>query len=98
MEDKGLLEKEIEKTLVKRVKDLGGMCIKLLSPSMDGLPDRMVFLSDGKFAFVELKAKGKTPRPLQIKRMDDFKKLGYKCFVIDDKEKIGGVIDEIRST
>ena len=65
---------------------------------MDGLPDRMVFLSDGKFVFVELKAKGKKPRPLQLKRMADFKKLGFRSFVIDDKEQIGGVIDEILSS
>lgn len=65
---------------------------------MDGLPDRMVFLSDGKFAFVELKAKGKKPRPLQLKRMADFKNLGFRSFVIDDKEQIGGVIDEIFSS
>lgn len=93
-----MLEKDIEKALVKSVKALGGMCIKLTSPSMDGLPDRMVFLSDGKFAFVELKAKGKKPRPLQIKRMDDFKKLGFRSYVIDDRKQIGGVIDEILST
>lgn len=93
-----MLEKEIEKALVKEVKALGGFCIKLTSSSMDGLPDRMVFLSDGKFAFVELKAKGKKPRPLQLKRMADFKKLGFRSFVIDDKEQIGGVIDEILSS
>lgn len=88
-------EKEIEQALVKKVKALGGICLKLVSPSMDGLPDRMVFLPDGYFAFVELKAKDKKPRYLQIKRIDYFRKLGFKCFVIDDKEKIGGVIDEI---
>ena len=93
-----MLEKEIEKDLVKRVKALGGFCIKLTSPSMGGLPDRMVFLSNGKFAFVELKAKGKKPRPLQLKRMTDFKKLGFRSFVIDGKEQIGGVIDEILSS
>lgn len=93
-----MLEKDIEKALGKEVKALGGFCIKLTNPSMDGLPDRMVFLSDGKFAFVELKAKGKKPRPLQMKRIDDFRKLGFKCFVIDGKNQIGGVIDEILST
>ena len=93
-----MLEKEIEKSLVKRVKGLGGVCLKLTSPSMDGLPDRMVFLPGGNFAFVELKSKGKKPRPLQMKRIDDFRKLGFKCFVIDGKNQIGGVIDEIRST
>lgn len=93
-----MLEKEIEKALVKRVKELGGICFKLVSSSMNGLPDRMVFFPEGHFAFVELKAPGKKPRPLQVKRIDDFWKLGFKCFVIDDKEQIGGVIDEICST
>lgn len=93
-----MLEKEVEKALVKRVKALGGICLKLVSPSMDGLPDRMVFLPESHFAFVELKAKGKKPRPLQLKRMDDFKRLGFRSFVIDDKKQIGGVIDEIFST
>lgn len=58
-----MLEKEIEKDLVKRVKALGGICLKLVSPSMDGLPDRMVFLPKSYFAFVELKAKGEAPKP-----------------------------------
>lgn len=93
-----MLEKEIEKSLVKRVKGLGGICLKLTSPSMDGLPDRMVFLPGGNFAFVELKSKGKKPRPLQIKRMADFRKLGFRSFVIDDRKQIGGVIDEILSS
>lgn len=93
-----MLEKEIEKSLVKRVKGLGGVCLKLTSPSMDGLPDRMVFLPGGNFAFVELKSKGKKPRPLQIKRMADFRKLGFRSFVIDDRKQIGGVIDEILSS
>lgn len=93
-----MLEKEVEKALVKKVKALNGMCIKLTSPSMDGLPDRMIFLYDGKFAFVELKAKGKKPRPLQLKRMSDFRKLGFRAYVIDDKKQIGGVIDEILSS
>ena len=93
-----MLEKEIEKSLVKRVKGLGGVCLKLTSPSMDGLPDRMVFLPGGNFAFVELKSKGKKPRPVQIKRMADFRKLGFRSFVIDDRKQIGGVIDEILSS
>lgn len=93
-----LRESDIEEYLVRKVKEKGGLAIKFVSPSLTGIPDRLLLLPGGKFAFVELKAKGKTPRPLQIKRMDDFKKLGFKCFVIDDKEMIGGVIDEIRST
>ena len=33
-----------------------------------------------------------------MKRIDDFRKLGFRSFVIDDKEQIGGVIDEILSS
>ena len=93
-----LRESDIEEYLVRKVKEKGGLAIKFVSPSLTGIPDRLLLLPGGKFAFVELKAKGKKPRPLQLKRMADFRKLGFKCFVIDDKEMIGGVIDEIRSS
>lgn len=93
-----LRESDIEKSLVCKVKEKGGLAVKFVSPSLSGIPDRLILLPKGKIAFVELKAKGKKPRPLQVKRMADFKKLGFKSFVIDDKDQIGGVIDEILSS
>lgn len=93
-----LREKETEKKLVHDVKATGGMAIKLASPSYDGLPDRLVLLPLGKCGFVELKAPDKKPRPLQVKRMKDLENLGFKCFVVDSKEQIGAVIDEIHAT
>ncbi|HEK9982051.1 TPA: VRR-NUC domain-containing protein [Streptococcus equi subsp. zooepidemicus] len=93
-----LRESDIEKYLVRKVKEKGGLAIKFVSPSLSGIPDRLLLLPLGKFAFVELKTPGKKPRPLQLKRMDDFKRLGFRSFVIDDKKQIGGVIDEILST
>ena len=39
-------ERTIEKHLVKRVKALGGICPKMVSPGMRGFPDRMVILPD----------------------------------------------------
>lgn len=93
-----LRERDIEKYLICKVKEKGGLAIKFISPSLSGIPDRIILMPKGKLAFIELKAKGKKPRPLQIKRLDDFRKLGFKCFVIDDKSQIGGVIDEICST
>lgn len=74
------------------------MAIKLTSPSFDGLPDRLVLLPLGKIGFVELKAAHKKPRPLQVKRMKDLESLGFKCFVVDSKEQIGGVIDAIKDS
>lgn len=91
-------EREVERKLVREVKAAGGMAIKLTSPSVDGLPDRLVLLHGGKIGFVELKAPGKKPRVLQVKRMKDLQALGFKVFVVDDKSQIGGVIDAIRAT
>lgn len=90
-------EKEIEQKLVKAIKAVDGLCIKFTSPGMDGVPDRLVLMTGGKLAFIELKATGKKPRPLQIKRMEQLKRLGFICFVLDDIELIGGMLDEIKS-
>jgi hypothetical protein len=91
-------EKEIEQKLVKAVKNGGGICPKFVSPGFDGMPDRIILLPDGKFAFVELKAPGEKPRPLQLARHRLLRKLGFKVYVIDGTEQIGGVINEIRTT
>lgn len=91
-------EKEIEQKLVKAVKALDGLCIKFTSPSMDGVPDRLVLMPKGKVAFIELKATGKKPRPLQIKRMEQIKQLGVPCFILDDVKLIGGMLNEIQSS
>lgn len=91
-------ERDVEQKLVREVKAMGGLCLKLTSPSVDGLPDRLVLLHGGKIGFVELKAPGKKPRVLQVKRMKDLQDLGFKVFVVDDKSQIGGVIDAIQAT
>lgn len=90
-----MLEKDIEKALVKKVKALGGLCIKFISPSMMGIPDRIVLLPKAKLGFVELKRPGGKARPIQIKRIKDLKKLGFKVFVLDEKENIDEVIKAI---
>ena len=71
--------------------------MKFTCPGMDGVPDRLVLLPFGKCAFAELKAPGKKPRPLQIRRMKQITALGIPCYVIDAKEQIGGVLDAISS-
>lgn len=93
-----MLEKEIDRKLVKEVRKKGGLCIKFSSPGLDGVPDRMVLLPDGILAFVELKAPGKKPRKLQVRRMQQFEKLGFRCFVLDNMDGIGGMIDAICSS
>ena len=89
-------EKQIEQRLVKAVKARGGLCPKLVSPGTDGMPDRMVLLPDSHMGFVEVKAPGKKPRPLQQRRHEQLRELGYKVSVLDDPEQIPPILDEIR--
>ena len=89
-------EKQIEQRLVKAVKARGGLCPKLVSPGTDGMPDRMVLLPDSHMGFVEVKAPGEKPRPLQQRRHKQLRELGYKVSVLDDPEQIPPILDEIR--
>jgi hypothetical protein len=91
-------ESEIEKALTLAVKKRGGIALKLISPGMSGVPDRLVLINCGRIAFVELKATGKQMRPLQIKRKKQLEALGFLVYCIDKKEQIGGVLDEICGT
>ena len=87
----------IEQHLVKAVKNSGGIAPKLVCPGFDGMPDRLVLLPRGKIGFVEVKAPGKEPRPLQVARHGLLRRLGFKVYVLDDPEQIGGILDEIRT-
>lgn len=90
-------EKEIEQKFVKAVKQIGGISPKFTSPGLNGMPDRIVLIPFGKMAFVEIKAPGESPRPLQMARHKLIRSLGFKVYVLDDDQKIGGIIDEIQS-
>ena len=90
-----LREKTIEAALVKEVKRRGGICPKFTSPGMDGMPDRLVLLPHGRFCFVEVKAPGEKPRPLQVHRHKQLKRLGFKVYVLDGFEQIEGILDGI---
>ena len=90
-----MLEKEIEMKLIQAVKGKGGVCPKWISPGFDGVPDRIILLPGGRFAFAELKAPGKKPRPLQAVRIEQLRGLGFQVYVIDRPEQIGGVLNEV---
>ena len=78
-----MLEKQIENKLTRMVKQHGGIAVKF------------VLLPDGIIAFVELKALGKKPRPLQIARHKLLRSLGFQVYVTDGVEQIGGMLHEL---
>lgn len=91
-------EREIERQFAAEVKKHGGIAVKFVSPGFDGMPDRLVLLPDGKCGFVEVKAPGRRPRPLQEARHRLLRALGFKVYVLDDKDKIGEIIDGIQTS
>ena len=88
-------EKQIESKLVKAVRNVGGMCRKLVSPGTDGMPDRLVLLPGCRIGFVEVKALGKEPRPLQTQRHRQLRALGFPVFVLDDPEQVPQIVKEV---
>ena len=91
-------ESTVEHRLATETKKRGGIALKFVSPGIDGVPDRLVLLPDGKSAFVEVKAPGKQLRPLQVRRIGQLRELGYSAYCLDHPDQIGGILDEIQST
>ena len=89
-------EKQIERRLVRMTSQMGGMALKFVSPGCDGVADRLVLLPGCKVGFVELKAPGKKPRPLQVRRISQIRKLGFPVFVVDGMEQIEEVLQKIK--
>ena len=90
---KVMRESMIESHLREEAKKRGGMAIKFVSPGFNGVPDRLVLMPCGRVAFIELKAPGKTPRALQLKRKRQLEKLGFQVYIVDGVEQIGGILD-----
>ena len=91
-------ERTIERRFARDVKRQGGIALKFVSPGFDGMPDRLVLFPDGRMGFVEVKAPGKTARPLQVSRHRMLMNMGFKVYVLDALERIEVIIDEIRAT
>lgn len=91
-----MLEREVEQALVRQVRKAGGIAPKLTSPATAGMPDRLVILPQGKVCFVELKAPGKKPRPLQLRQIQRLTNLGCMVRTIDHPNQIPELIAEIQ--
>jgi len=91
-----LRERDIEKYLVYKVQLHGGKAYKFSSPSNRAVPDRICCFPQGRIVFVECKAPGKAPTPLQLKVLQYLNHLGNNVVVIDSKEKVDTLIAVIK--
>lgn len=84
---------ESEKTLERLLKSvvenkMHGLCVKLLSEFVTGLPDRMCLLPGQLIFFVELKTTGKKPRKMQEYMHKKLRSLGFEVYVIDSTDSL----------
>lgn len=89
-------ERNIEAYLRDQVKVVGGIAYKFTSPGNAGVPDRLVLLPGGRAVFIELKAPGRQPTPLQQRQQQRIRDLGFTVLVIDSKEEVDEFIKGVR--
>ena len=73
------LEKAIEKQACKWAESNGWLHYKMNVLGQRGWPDR-VFIKKGKVLYVEFKAPGKEPNPLQTYRLNSLRMKGVSAF------------------
>ena len=83
-----MLESKLESKLVSHITILGGIAYKFASPNRKGVPDRLCVMPNGRVFFVELKAPGKAPTPLQQHEHELLRSLGHTVLVIDNMEDV----------
>ena len=86
-----VLEKEIEKHLVKLVKQSKGLSYKWIS-TVSGVPDRIVFINQRVF-LVELKAQNGRLSPRQELVFDDLGEQGFPVHILRSKEDVEDFIN-----
>ncbi len=76
-------EADLEKKLTRWAKDNGILTYKFVSPGKRGVPDR-IFIRNGKVVFLELKAPGEYPTPLQMREIGVLQNAGVPAVWCDD--------------
>ena len=88
-------EKNIERMLVDAITRKNGLCIKLLSDYVTGLPDRLCLLPEQRVVFVELKSTGRKPRKIQKFIHNKLKALGFRVEVIDTADGVSKLVENL---
>ena len=88
-------EVAVEAHLHKRVKILGGLCIKLSPIGNKGLPDRLLVLPGGRMVFVELKKPTGVLAVLQGWWARRLNHLGAPYAALKSKQEVDTFVDSL---
>lgn len=90
-------EKTLDRKLGKLIKFNGGICIKLATLHLTGLPDRLCLLPGGVVFFAEIKTPGEKPRKIQTYWARKLEGLGFKVFIVDNSVTLKQISNEIHN-
>ena len=93
-----ILESDIERHLVRKVRDLGGRAYKFVSPTNRGVADRLIVLPSGRVWFVEVKKMGGRLSPLQRIFAEEVKALGCNYAIVWSKEDVDAFAATVSGT
>jgi hypothetical protein len=93
-----LLERDVERYLVRRAIEHGGKAYKWVSPGHIGVADRILLLPGNVVWFVELKTVKGRLSPLQQVFAADMRRMGMNYIVIRSKEEVDQwILDRIKT-
>lgn len=87
-------EAKLEKRLVDKITNLGGLAWKFTSPGTVGVPDRII-LFQSKLYFVEMKAPGKEMREIQKWRKTQIEREGFPVICLNSVEQVDAFVDSL---
>lgn len=88
----GKRENKVEDYLKKRVKALGGISYKWVSPQVVGVTDQIVII-EGVVWFVEVKTLDGTLSPMQKRRQQELKDNGANVYNVFGQKGVDEFID-----
>ncbi len=91
-----MTEKDVEKYLVKKIKEIGGIAYKFVSPGNDGVPDRICVLPYGFIQFVEVKRPGGRVSDIQVMQFDRLRKLHQEVEIVYNFEDVDALIQTLK--
>lgn len=89
-------EGRIVAAFVNEVKDRGWEQRKISYEGRAGAPDRLL-LAPGFHCFIEFKAPGMKPRPIQEKEHERLRKAGFMVYVIDSVYAVNSTLRYVAS-
>ena len=88
-------ESQIERYLVRKVRENGGLCYKFGSPGNPGVPDRIVITPDGSTIYVELKTDVGRLANVQKWQRSEMEKRGADVRVLFGMDAVKAFLKEI---